>query len=34
MMRIPHIPTSVTIAMAIVVLTAPLVVMLFVPTLR
>jgi hypothetical protein len=32
MMRIPHIPTSVTIAMALVVLAAPLLVILFVPT--
>jgi hypothetical protein len=34
MMRIPHIPTSVTIAMALIVLVAPIVVMLLVPTIR
>lgn len=31
MMRVPDIPTSVTILMALIVLTAPLVVMLFSP---
>lgn len=31
MTRIPHIPMSVTVAMAIVVLVAPLVVMFLVP---
>ena len=31
MMRVPNIPTSVTILMAVVVLTAPLVMMLISP---
>jgi hypothetical protein len=34
MMRIAHIPTSVTLAMIAVVLAAPLLVIIFVPTLR
>jgi hypothetical protein len=34
MMRVPHIPTSVTILMAVIVLTAPLVVMLVLPSVR
>lgn len=34
MMRVPNIPTSVTILMAVIVLTAPLVVMLFLPSVR
>lgn len=34
MMRIPNIPTSVTIAMAAVVFAAPLLVMLLVPHAR
>lgn len=34
MMRIPHIPASVTVAMAVVVLAAPLVVLLVLDTLR
>lgn len=34
MMRIAHIPTSVTLAMFAVVLAAPAFVMLFVPTLN
>lgn len=34
MMRVPNIPTSVTILMAVIVLTAPLVVMLVLPSVR
>jgi hypothetical protein len=34
MMRVPHIPTSVTILMAAIVLTAPLIVMLVLPSVR
>ncbi|MEY4784361.1 MAG: hypothetical protein RIR41_2296 [Pseudomonadota bacterium] len=33
MLRIAHIPTSVTIAMFAIVLAAPLMVIIFVPTL-
>jgi hypothetical protein len=31
MMRVPNIPTSVTILMAVIVLTAPLVIMVIAP---
>jgi hypothetical protein len=34
MMRVPNIPTSVTILMGVIVLTAPLVVMLVLPSVR
>lgn len=34
MMRVPHIPTCVTILMAVIVLTAPLIVMLVLPSVR
>ncbi len=34
MMRIAHIPTSVTLAMFAVILAAPMFVILFVPTLN
>lgn len=34
MMRIPHIPASVTVAMTVVVLAAPMVVMIVLDTLR
>lgn len=32
MMRVPNIPASVTVLMGFIVLAAPLIVMLFVPT--
>jgi hypothetical protein len=34
MMRVPNIPTSVTVLMTFIVLTAPLIVMLVLPSVR